>query len=269
MNLPITTPSIIRNHHDYGSVETTKYVDAFKRQNTDPLAAGFKFGYWGQPDYKPENSLKPARSCVGEVKPGSKCSYVVPVPDPPYHAVVDGVGRRSPSPTRSMAAADRGRSPSPQLQRSKSPQRAVSPSRRSAASSRDGRQFEDLVSPVRSARDSTSDRLYVDGLVHQNSNLDRALMLERESRRVLERELREEARARKLLEGSLEEASVSFHRAKDRLRGLATENEELRRVNEEMRQRFAALEQQVRMGANACRFDRQCLQGGVDRCLDW
>ncbi len=46
MNLPITTPSIISNRHNYSTVETTKYVDTFPRGNTDPLAAGFKFGYW-------------------------------------------------------------------------------------------------------------------------------------------------------------------------------------------------------------------------------
>lgn len=48
MNLPVSTESIMRGRHNYGTVETTKYLDSFPRPHKDPLAAGFKFGYWGQ-----------------------------------------------------------------------------------------------------------------------------------------------------------------------------------------------------------------------------
>jgi hypothetical protein len=45
MNLGTTTKSILRNQHAYSNVETCKYFDAFPRPATDPLAAGFKFGW--------------------------------------------------------------------------------------------------------------------------------------------------------------------------------------------------------------------------------
>jgi len=105
--------------------------------------------------------------------------------------------------------------------------------------------------------------VYIESLLSQNTNLDRALALERESRRVLERELKEETHARKLLEGSLEQASVSFHKAKDRLRALGADNEQLRRVNEELKMRFAALEQQIADLTLTCRHASQ----EVDRVM--
>ena len=275
MNLPVSTPSILHKKHDYGTVEGTKYLDAFPRTATDPLAAGFKFGYWGQDAFSPDNASRPLRSCVGEVKVGSKASYVSP-PVEAYHRAVDS--SRSPSPTRagSMSASRQdARSPSPQRQRSKSPQRgSSSPSARRvpapAASDFDfdRKSGSSKASPRRGredARSAVADTLYLESVVQQNTNLDRALVLERESRRVLERELREETRARKLLEGSLEEASVSFHRAKERLRALGAENEDLRRQNEDMLARFAALEQKVGivgMAGMVGRLERCCCGGG-------
>ncbi len=100
MNLSVTTPSIISKKHNYGTVETTKYVDTYPRLHKDPLAAGFKFGYWGQADFSPENTQRPLRSCVGEVTPAQKgVSYVSPAPTDPYYATVER--GRSPSPLRS------------------------------------------------------------------------------------------------------------------------------------------------------------------------
>ncbi len=49
---------------------------------------------------------------------------------------------------------------------------------------------------------------------------------------------------------------MSFHRAKDRLRTLGSENEELRRANDDLRTRFIALEQQAR--TFTCCFNSVC-----------
>lgn len=262
MNLPVTTPSIMARRHGYGDVEVTKYLDAFPRQHSDSLAAGFKFGYWGQGgEFSPENTSRPLRTCVGETKPGSKQSYISPALDEPYHSAV-GLGARSRSPSRSTGVDSRAdaRSPSPQRQRSKSPTRSRAHARslhaHSAAPEVPSYDHQMLM-PPRTSREQLEQQMYADSLAQQNTQLDRALALERESRRVLERELREETRARKLLEGSLEEASVSFHRAKDRLRALGAENEAIRAANEELRSRFIALEQQVADLTLTCRHASQ------------
>jgi hypothetical protein len=65
MNFPVTTKSLMRNQHGYSTVETVKYLDAFPRQKTDPMSAGFKFGYWGQSEFKAgDAALEPSRSCL-------------------------------------------------------------------------------------------------------------------------------------------------------------------------------------------------------------
>ena len=61
---PLLRAPLVRQHA-YGNVEVVKYHDAFPRPKDDPMAVGFKFGYWGARHYDPSNnSLPPSRSVL-------------------------------------------------------------------------------------------------------------------------------------------------------------------------------------------------------------
>ena len=213
MNHATTTPSILRNQHAYGNVETVKYHDAFPRPKDDPMAVGFKFGYWGERHFNPSHAdLPPSRTVLPSHTDAKRVRSPSPTLWSPKGATGTGAATGSAGATRAAsprASSPRSSSPSPRgaagrsgdgdgdlaAQRGRQQGRlGRSPSPATGDRGSDGQDTGKLIS---------ADARLVDAVLklqRKNKELEAALEVEREAGRAAVRELRAEARERKLLE---------------------------------------------------------------------
>ena len=269
MNLPYSTPSIIRRRNDFGVVETSKFLNTFPRSATDTLSPGFSMNYWGTKGYSPDNTWRRGRSCVGEGKPSAE--------DLRWHearmrsaskdrartkSTMSGrtgplAASRSPSPTprdhavmcRHSSAGGETAPPagSPKRQGPQSPRPISAQSRRlrrSTGTRSRQRAPEEFAHP--NVRRALNDASLLLDLQDKVAELEAQLLLERKERKAAEDEARAEAETRQMLEAHLTEAAVSFQAAKDRLHALVDNNDALRKEQEKAAADYAALERQVR-----------------------
>lgn len=263
---------MLRNQHAYGNVETVKYHDAFPRPKDDPMAVGFKFGYWGERKFDPSNAdLPPSRSVLpvhttaDDAKRSRSRSRSPSLWSPV--GTSNGGRYRSSSPKTTGSSGEGGRaarswsrqgSEGDSEHRDERDAGRSTPSRRRPSRSPSPRHDRELnEQDVERGRDGdgsegkliSADARLVEAVLklqRQNKALQADLEAEREAGRAAVRELKAEINERKMLEETLESAHRGTQRAKEYIRGLREEYSLLEANKQQSDSRIDLLEAQLK-----------------------